>query len=809
MWVRGAVDSMGWSKTLSIPDELCFDEEDEDEIRDSDSGTPEVFALDSGQLPFGSMGDGHFELLVADVYREQEGQKGFEWYDDARRLNDGADQGRDVILFKDSQPVGVVQCKRVKSIVSRSTIIQELCKFFLYAHIRPQIAAPLGKPFRYIVAVADGAAINLVEFMVSKGRKRFDDLRKEFETRAYAARKKSTILSEHPMLKGLKRSQLADIVWARIDTLETNLHKKDDLSSLVNKHAGIKSTYFRLESDAARITQEIKKLFESRGILLQAQDQECISSIRTEYFQSDFGSHKSFNFSLVQGSELMDFLRGMLCPLSGVVKSNFGSRPVVITAGARAATFADWKEIDDLVKAYPYPLILTVGCGEVSGEQLIAWKESDDFEWVEADWLPASINTFNAGWCWVSHPKEQNCKCFVLVENKPTQTGFDHGNVSLRLAFQDLLVWPTLGGDFTNPITNSRSQLRRLIASSSEDVSKRPNLVLASLDVNAANDVLRAAADYNAQRATSIIGIAMANSGRLQKCESNLCSATGIFPALAVEPLVRASPEGPGPVGRVMRRSGCGALMFCLDWTDDPTLKLVKAQRLVNQEIVDELSPESLEFHELFDRYPPVAGYLPSVLQERNSLNNLIQSGALSDSRGFSYRAYYGIRVNESFTPEVLSASGKSIMRSIDALSFLNVPALSQWSLNPSRDGHVRYDDPLAGEVHIMAWSCSDYAVRDMEGKLFEWARQPSAHPSLIVFADGRGTIRQPKPSHGRYDITSPPQKRGSITDAVVPRSAYLFDLRSIEDQYAVGADLSPEEFMESIMARRNEIDAK
>ncbi|KRP76086.1 ABC-three component system protein [Pseudomonas veronii] len=792
---------------MTIPDEICFDEEHEDKLRESNSNTPDVFAFDCGQLPFESMGDHHFELLLADIYRDNVGEKDFDWYDEARRLNDGADQGRDVILFKDSVPVGVIQCKRLKSIVKRDAIIQEICKFFLYAHIRPQIASPKGTPFRYILAVADGAAIDLTELLVNKGRQRFIDLRDVFERKALAAWKASETLKKHPSLKDLKKAQLCDLIWERIDDLHTSLHKKDDLSSLVARHPIIKSTYFRLESDAARITQEIKNLFEGRGVSFVSQDEKFVKSIRTEYFDSDFGDHKSFNISLIQGAELLPFLRGMLCPLNGTIKTKFGSRPVVVTAGAQAAIPADWDEIDRLVKDYPYSLILFLGCGEVGGEQLIAWRASDDFISIDPN-LPAAENRFKGGWCWVSDPDQGTYKCYVLVENETGDPTLDHGSMSLRLAFKDVIIWPTLGNDFTNPLTNSRSQLRRLIASHSEDSANRQNLVLASQHVASVSSVLKAASDYYGQRASAVIGIATANSAKLAKCDAHMWSVTGIFPGTDNGLSTRSSLRLIDPAGRVMRRSSSGLLMFCLDWTAEPILKLVKTQRLVAGQIVDELSPESLEFHELFDRHPPIDGYLPAVLNERNSLNALVQNGVLTDCKGFSYRACYGTRTDKEFSPEDLSAAGESVMRSIDALSFINLSPLSQWSVVTRHDAHISYSDPVLGEVSIMAWSSSDYAVRDMEAQLFEWARQPSAHPSLIVFAEGRGSIKVPKPSHGRYDITVTPPVHRSFTDTVVPRSVYLFDLRKVEDQCLPDADQTAEEFMEAIMQRRNEIDA-
>ncbi len=208
------------------------DEEDR-KLREENPSTPELFAFDCGQLPFERMGDAHFELLLADLYAARADDGSEDWYDTARRLNDGADQGRDVILLEDGRPVGVIQCKRYNGIVSLPMVIQEICKFFLYATIKPGIASAPGEPFRYYVAVSDRAAGKLFEFLQGSGRQRFVDLRAEFEEKALAARKGSATLRKHPDLKDLTQEQLCDLVWARIDNLQTTLHKKDDLSRLV------------------------------------------------------------------------------------------------------------------------------------------------------------------------------------------------------------------------------------------------------------------------------------------------------------------------------------------------------------------------------------------------------------------------------------------------------------------------------------------------------------------------------------------------------------------------------------------------
>lgn len=784
------------------------DEEDR-ELREESPDTPELFAFDCGQLPFERMGDNHFELLLADLYAARAADGSEDWYNSARRLNDGADQGRDVILLDDGNPVGVIQCKRYNGIVSLPMVIQEICKFFLYATIKPGIASAPGDPFHYYVAVSDRAAGKLFEFMTAKGRKRFEDLRTEFEERALAACKGSATLRNHAALKSLTQAQLCDLVWARIDNLHTGLHKKDDLSRLVGAYPHIKSTYFKLESDSAKIIGELKAFLQSRNLMVRDDEEELISAIRTEYIKLKLGRNQRFNMTLVQGAELLPFMRSMLQPKTGTLFNNFGSLPVMVTGGAEAAAPGDWAELNQLIDTYDSQAVVFVGCGDVTGAQLATWKDSDDMVWIDPQWDPAPVQRYRAGWCWVKDPAQGLFNCYVLVENETGESGYGHGEMSLRLAFEDVVLWPTLGNDFTTPISNARSQLRRIMTSQKEDRSQRPNLVLASVSVTSLAKVLTSVSDHYGQRVHSTIATAIANSNRVNACPTELYSATGIFPAIDVEFATRPTPTTVNPPGRVMRRSTNGALTFTLDWTADLTIADVKAHRLFAGAVTDDMQPMSLEFHELFDRYPPFPGYLPAVKTELDLLNSLVQSTDLPDYSGFTYRTWFGVRAGEKFPLEALCASGKCVMRTVQALSYLNVPPASEWVCSTDLQGHIRHDDPVHGVVNLMAWSNRDYPVRQMEGDLFDWSRQPIMHPSLIVFAQGRGNVADKKPSDGRYDYTSPPAPKGSITEPAIARNVYMFSLGDIESVYDDPLAPSPDQFMKDIFVRKGKLDAQ
>nr|WP_198591261.1 ABC-three component system protein [Vibrio cyclitrophicus]PME27488.1 hypothetical protein BCV41_00920 [Vibrio cyclitrophicus] len=794
---------------MATIDDLLSSKIEDEQLRSNNNYTPDVFTFDCGQLPFERMGDDHFELMMADIYtaRAEEGKDS--WFDQACRLNDGADQGRDVILLQDSEPVGVIQCKRYKGNVGLPQIIQEICKFFLYAKIMPQLVPAIGAEFRYYVAVSDGATGDLFEFMTSKEQSRFDTLREVFEKKALKARNSSKKLKAHPELKDLDKKQLCDVVWERVANLRTHLHKKDSLSRMIADFPSIKSTYFRLESDTAKLVLEIKKALASRGVILSDDDEKLVSNVRTEYIKLKLSSSNRFNIGLIQGDNSLPFIRSMLQPNSGILHDNFGSRPVVVTAGSVAVKANQWEEVDNLIKEHPYPLVLTVGCGEVSGTTLIEWMKSDNMSWIDSKWSPAPNRLYRAGWCWIKDSEQEIHDCYILVENETGEQKYDHANISLRLAFEDAILWPTLGNDFTAPFESPKSPLRRLVASQAEDKASRRNLILASQHVDEITKVLASSADYFGQRSHSPLASCIANSGRLKSCNQDIYSATGIFPARDTEHNTRSTPPIVQPPSRVMRRSCNGALTLTMDWDTEVILEFVKSHRLKNNHVEDELSPQDLEFHEFFYRYPPMEGYLNHVDKELKCFNTLIQNAELADSMGFTYRTKYGVSSNQPFSLDDMSNSGEYVMKAVQALSYIKSHQNSKWVVEEKIEGHIEYSEPTSGDFHVLAWANHRYPIRQMEADLYDWAREASGNPSLVVFANAKGKVNDRKPSHDRYDFTSTPPVRKSITDIQQPNNVYIFDLGELESNYDNERAPSIEKYMGDLLERRKELDDK
>ena len=789
--------------------------DEEEKVRADKSTAPDLFAMDCGQLPFERMGDAHFELLVADVYRAEYERDTDTWYDEVCRLNDGADQGRDVILFKAGVPAGVIQCKRLKKKLDLRTVIYEICKFFLYAHIRPQMAPPAGETFRYYFAAADDVATDAFEFLQGGGTKRFTDRLDAFQEACGTALKKSKTFQKNNALNELTPAKLCEIVWQWIPTLETRALRKDSLSALVGKYPSVRNTYFNLDSDAGETLKLVREYLASLGGTLPAGEEASLSKIRTEYINWELREGDDLNVCLIQGQDILPFLQGMLDPKSGTLKEVFGSRPVVVTAGSAAATPAQWLEINELVEAYPGPLVLLVGCGEVTGGQLNAWRVADNITWIDPIWEPASAQNYRAGWCWVTNGAEGEISCHMLVETAPKDPTLDHGSFSLRLAFKEMIIWPTLGDDFINPASNKNSHLRRLIASQTEDKFKRPNLVLASQHTDDLTDVVTSLADYHARRLISPVAIASANSARLQHCKLQLHSATGIFPATETDLNTRSSPPSMQPPSRVMRRSTSGSLTLTLNWDTNITLKRVRGHRLQEGGITCDLMPSAVELHELFDRHPPSNYYIPEVRDQLAILDDLIEKGELKSAQSFAYQTRHGVAREKAFSLEDLAASGKFVMKAVCALSYLKSHGSATWITEPGSKGHLQLSTPSDGEYNVLAWTNDDYLVRQMTVELYEWARDTANHPHLVVFANAEGKIKDQKlgelknESGERLDFTTGPRQRGSFTDVSMVNRVYVFPLDEVHSYCEEEGTMAVEDFMDDIAKRRTTLDAQ
>lgn len=114
--------------------------------------------------PLNSLSDSDFELMLWRIFEQQSDPETY--YDKATVMVAGADRGRDVWLTKNGDPVGLIQCKRLKSAFSLPEALREIIKFILFAELDPSLLKD-GLPFKYSLAVSSDPAKTTVDFFTS------------------------------------------------------------------------------------------------------------------------------------------------------------------------------------------------------------------------------------------------------------------------------------------------------------------------------------------------------------------------------------------------------------------------------------------------------------------------------------------------------------------------------------------------------------------------------------------------------------------------------------------------------------------
>lgn len=107
----------------------------------------------SSTFPLLELGDRQFERLAHDLLAAKaSAQAG---YDRVTLMQQGADRGRDILLYSGGRLTGIVQCKRKVTAIGLPEIKRELLKYCLFAVRDPSIA-PHGPGARYALWTASG-----------------------------------------------------------------------------------------------------------------------------------------------------------------------------------------------------------------------------------------------------------------------------------------------------------------------------------------------------------------------------------------------------------------------------------------------------------------------------------------------------------------------------------------------------------------------------------------------------------------------------------------------------------------------------
>jgi len=762
---------------------------DDDPLREQIRGV-NVYQHDSGQLPFGNIDASHFELLIADLFRHMQGTGvDWNWYDDVCRVNDGADNGVDVLLSLDQESRGIVQCKRYSSAdVTMTLVRQELLALTLRGLIIDDLLPPEdhSTPFRYILAVSNNVAADVFSFFTKKNAviKDLTNNQSKWETAARIVKSKYALLKNSSVFTGKTDAQLLAMVSDRLKAFKYALFRQESLSPLVRRCDYVMNTYFAREQVCT--VDEIHRLFQEympEQPELLASNYLAYRSVYTRYFNATMLYGKRLHSVLIhqRGHEALKTLDEML---TTHLPRQTGSQPSVIVFCADAFTLSDYATLNNLISSYPFPVVLQAGFGCVKGSDLNGLRESAiNFPDGDTTLYPADAD-YQGGWCWI---KEENSapEVWLLLETTDRGSGTGHGRLSLRLSFADINLWCTLSGDFYPDTLNKHLLCEKVLVGMKDDRSGRGNLLLvSSAGPIQQNTVCRQVNLFNMLRRQSELGVVLCHAAGNPEISEALRHATGFFPLSTGDDRLFLCPKAQDFF--LLRSSHIASVILTLTF-DKTRNSFSLIDSFLYQRHAGQLLSLSKGIHMELDRM--LSPLIPATMYPMTSagltaLRQGILTGTIPYPENLVQYALNGTGSENNTEPDSLHYHRIALLRILKALSYLSGDVNISWQSDTSMTAHLSWEQAGGQKDGILGWDAQGMNYIQVQSRLLEWMRDGSWHPDLFVFAlfEGHmpaGQNRVPL-DLTRNDIVQPDEIPDSTVMPRISRRAWVVGLMDL-----------------------------
>jgi hypothetical protein len=206
-----------------------------------DGALEHVIAVDEGRAGpdranYLALSDADFELLLYSIYKRRAPNL---VYDNARLMIAGADQGRDVWLTLREKPVGLVQCKKVKSGFSLPNTIREIVKFLLNVALEPGLMRDATE-FCFTLALSTDPAETTTGFFEAP------------QTWLKANNAKlppfvAEVIKKYKAFAGLDADALMPAIQAAMGSLRYELLRPVDLDELLEDMPTVRQRFFKVQ----------------------------------------------------------------------------------------------------------------------------------------------------------------------------------------------------------------------------------------------------------------------------------------------------------------------------------------------------------------------------------------------------------------------------------------------------------------------------------------------------------------------------------------------------------------------------------
>jgi hypothetical protein len=122
-------------------------------------------ALANKSFPYNEIADSRrFEELLYSICHTMIGKNKFQLYDSVSLMSGVRDKGRDCAFFTHGASTGIIQCKKYKELLKKSTFGQEITKFILYSLLDNRLI-PNPSEFTYYIVVSNGLESDCRDFI--------------------------------------------------------------------------------------------------------------------------------------------------------------------------------------------------------------------------------------------------------------------------------------------------------------------------------------------------------------------------------------------------------------------------------------------------------------------------------------------------------------------------------------------------------------------------------------------------------------------------------------------------------------------
>lgn len=188
---------------------------------------PTPNAYENFALPYSLLPSNNFVNLVCSIFKNEIKQGAFkDIFDDVSNIDGTNDKGRDIVLYREKKPYGVIQCKRYKDNITKSDIENEVLKFALY-YIKDETLIHDTNDFTYFY-IAPKFSDTTVSYIHNFNENISKDVN--------LPRKVETVISNNKRdLKGLEFEEIKEKLINLLSSIKIKRICQDDLGDYLSK----------------------------------------------------------------------------------------------------------------------------------------------------------------------------------------------------------------------------------------------------------------------------------------------------------------------------------------------------------------------------------------------------------------------------------------------------------------------------------------------------------------------------------------------------------------------------------------------